>query len=653
MSDQVQTQAPRSPFVGRLLSITAVLTAMLAIYHIFNLGYYTGFTMFNVQYIYALLCLMLPMVFIAIPATFGWRKGKVPWYDWLLAVASIGCCVYFMANSVQAVHEGWEFAAPQAAVYASYVMWILALEAVRRCGGWPIFAVVLVMSVFPLFAHMLPDSFAGMSTPIDMVAIYHTLSAESLLGIPAQAFGNLVIGFLLFGIALQRTGGGKFFIDLSFALFGKVRGGPAKVAIFSSGLMGSMSGSVVTNVLTTGPLSIPAMRKVGFPKTYAAGVETCASTGGVLMPPVMGATAFVMATFLEVQYSAIVLAAIIPSALYFFGLFVQIDFYAAKQHIKGLPDIDLPKLKETFYFGWHYIFVFAFLIWMLLFQQQEALAPFYATALLIVINQTRKHCRWGMQDLKDFLESCGALFAELIGLMAGIGMIMGALAVSGMSGTIATDLLYIAGGNPVVLLIMGAVTSFVLGIGMPVTAAYIFLAIALAPALINAGMEPMAVHMFILYWGMLSFITPPVAVGAFAAAKVAGSSPMRTGFVSMQLGSIIYFIPFFFVMDPALLLQGTPVEIFTAVVTAIVGIVIVSGGLQGYLPKLGAFSDFGIMHWPMRAVFIIGGFIMVMPYNPGMMISESLFYILAIGIVCIGLSLGLIHRKALSQSYTE
>ena len=504
---------------------------------------------------------------------------------------------------------------------------------------------VFLASLFPLFAGHLPDSFAGISTPIDLAAIYHTNSEESLIGIPSQAFANLVIGFLLFGIALQRTGGGKFFIDLAFAMFGKVRGGPAKVSIFSSGLMGSMSGSVVTNVLTTGPLTIPAMRRVGFNKTYAAGVETCASTGGVLMPPVMGATAFIMATFLDIPYGEIALAAAIPSALYFFGLFVQIDFYAARMRLKGLPAIDLPAVKQTLIDGWHYIFVFAFLIWMLLVMKQEAITPFYATAMLILINQMRKHTRWKWKDFKDFAESCGSLFAELTGLMAGVGLIMGALAVSGMSGTIANDLLFIAGGDMLVLLLMGALTSLILGIGMPVTAAYIFLAIALAPALINGGMNPLAVHMFILYWGMLSFITPPVAIGAFAAASVAGSSPMRTSLVSMKMGSIIYFIPFFFVLEPALLLQGTPSEILIAIICAVGGILMVAGGLQGYLPKLGDLSERGLLHWPLRLGFIIGGFFLAMPHNPFLNMSESTLFALSFGVLGGTALAGLAHRK--------
>jgi len=364
-----------------------------------------------------------------------------------------------------------------------------------------------------------------------------------------------------------------------------------------------------------------------------------------LMPPVMGATAFIMATFLDIPYGEIALAAAIPSALYFFGLFVQIDFYAARMRLKGLPAIDLPAVKQTLIDGWHYIFVFAFLIWMLLVMKQEAITPFYATAMLILINQMRKHTRWKWKDFKDFAESCGSLFAELTGLMAGVGLIMGALAVSGMSGTIANDLLFIAGGDMLVLLLMGALTSLILGIGMPVTAAYIFLAIALAPALINGGMNPLAVHMFILYWGMLSFITPPVAIGAFAAASVAGSSPMRTSLVSMKMGSIIYFIPFFFVLEPALLLQGTPSEILIAIICAVGGILMVAGGLQGYLPKLGDLSERGLLHWPLRLGFIIGGFFLAMPHNPFLNMSESTLFALSFGVLGGTALAGLAHRK--------
>ena len=239
------------------------------------------------------------------------------------------------------------------------------------------------------------------------------------------------------------------------------------------------------------------------------------------MPPVMGATAFIMANFLETSYANVALAAIIPSFLYFFGLFIQIDARAATEKLKGLDKKELPSLSQTLREGWYYIFAFGLLVYLLLFLRREMLAPFYATPLLILINQIfSPKTRWGIKELLSFIDSLTKLFAELVGVLAGIGLIVGALSMTGLAGTLVNDLLSIAGGSPIILLMIGAITSFVLGIGMTVTAAYIFLAILLAPALISTGMNPIAVHMFIFYWGMLSFITPPVALGAFAAASV-------------------------------------------------------------------------------------------------------------------------------------
>ena len=488
---------------------------------------------------------------------------------------------------------------------------MIVLEGGRRAGGLPIFIIVTVLSFYPMYSHLLPDVVAGIGLPIDDVAIFHILGEESLFGLPMQAFAMLVFGFLLFGVALQFTGGGPFFINFAFALLGHMRGGPAKVAIFSSGLLGSMSGGPVTNVLTTGPLTIPAMRRTGFSRHYAAGVEACASTGGVLMPPIMGATAFVMASFLGVSYVTVAVAAIVPSLLYFFGLFVQIDAYAAKHGLKGLPKEELPNVGKVFREGWYFLAVFFLLLWMLVYLQQEATAPFYATALLLIINQFTSH-KLNLDKVLLLIASTGKLMAELAGILAAIGLIVGALAVTGMAGTLANDLVYIAGDNVVVLLIMGAVTSFVLGIGMTVTAAYIFLAIILAPALINAGLDPLASHMFIMYWGMLSFITPPVALSAFAAASVAQASPMRVGVESMRLGAIIYFIPFFFVFNPAMLLQGSFMEIAPVLVTAVIGVTLVSGALQGYLLGFGLLGT-GVSGIVVRTLLVVAGLVFAIP----------------------------------------
>jgi len=572
-----------------VMAVMTTAATLLAINQIFALGFFVGFTMLDGRYLYLITGLMLMMVFITFPSHRS-NLNFVPWYDKIIMAVIAVIFSYFAWNAEIIILDAWEYAAPTLGIVLALVTWVIILEAGRRAGGWPIFCIVLVLSLYPAYADRMPDVVAGIGMPVHDIAIFHVLGEESVFGVALNSFAMLVFGFILFGVALQYTGGGPFFINLAFALLGHMRGGPAKVAIFSSGLMGSMSGGPITNVLTTGPLSIPAMRRVGFSRGSAAGVEACASTGGVLMPPIMGATAFVMASFLGVSYVTIAVAAIVPSVLYFFGLFMQIDAYAARNKLEGLPKAELPRLGEVFKQGWYFIAVFVVLTVMLVYMQREATAPFIATAALLVINQFTSH-RMDLDKFMLMVAATGRLMAELAGILAAIGLIVGALAVTGMAGTLANDLVYLAGDNILVLLIMGAITSFVLGIGMTVTAAYIFLAIVLAPALINAGLDPLATHMFIMYWGMLSFITPPVALAAFAAATVAQVSAMRAGWEAMRLGAIIYFIPFFFVFNPALLLQGELAEAALLISSALLGVAILSAGLQGYLIGFGRLGE--------------------------------------------------------------
>ena len=562
------------------------------------------------HYYYALIALLLPPCFLIYPMT---RYSTRYWYDIILALAAFGGSIFFIINAETMLDQGWEFTAPAYAVWVSYMLWALTLEAVRRCGGLTLFTLVLLFSLYPTVADKLPGVISGMSSSPAETAAYHVISIESILGLPFRAFAELVIGFLVFGIALQHTGGGKFFINLAFSMFGHVRGGSAKVAIVSSGLMGSMSGSVITNVLTTGQMTIPAMKRDGLDKEYAAGVEACASTGGVLLPPIMGSTAFVMATFLNVPYTTVALAATIPALLYFFGLFVQVDAYAARNGLKGTPREELPKLSETMKEGWYYLAAFLLLIFLLVYMQREAIAPYYATGLVLILTQMSRSSRWDWSKTVSFMVATGKLLAELLAIMAGVGLIVGALSITGLSGTLVNDLLYFAGDSTLLLLLMGALTSFVLGIGMTVTAAYIFLAIILAPALIQGGLNPMSVHLFILYWGMLSFITPPVALGAFAAASIAGASPLATGFKAMRLGSVIYFIPFFFVLNPALILVGSWLEILLATITVSAGVFLVAGGLQGYLPGLGFLDRTGFTGTAGRSLLCLGGGLVALP----------------------------------------
>ncbi|MZR31417.1 TRAP transporter permease [Sneathiella litorea] len=595
-----------------LIAVTLIVVG-LAINQLFNFRFFVGHTWLDNEYQYALVGLLVPLVFLIFPASGKATFEKVPWYDTVLAAATFGLVLFFFVNAEKIIDNGWEMGAPNNIIIPGFFLWLLILEATRRAGGTALVVIVTLISLYPLYADIMPGPISGLSSSLSDTVAYHTLSAESMLGIPLRALANLVIGFLVFGVALTQTGGGKFFIDLAFAALGHVRGGPAKVAIFSSGLMGSMSGSVISNVITTGVMTIPAMRKTGFRPSYAAGVEACASTGGVLMPPIMGSTAFIMAVFLNIPYITIAVAAIIPSVLYYLALFIQIDAYAARHNMPGLPRDQLPKLGETFRQGWHFVAVFILLIVMLVYLQQEVLAPFYATALLLVINQIFSSNRWGMNEFWEFVLATGKLLAEIAAILVGVGLIVGALSITGMAGTLVNDLIFMAGGDILVLLFMGAVTSFIMGIGMTVTAAYIFLAIVLAPALVQGGLDPLSVHLFILYWGMVSFITPPVALGAFAAASIAGANPMRTGFEAMRLGSIIYFVPFFFVLDPAFIFRGELSQTAILFVSAVAGVVLIASSLQGYLVWIGNLHRHAVLGWPIRGLILIGGLALATP----------------------------------------
>lgn len=621
-----------------LLMLFTVGAIFLALNQLLNLGFFVGKTLLDTSYLYALCALLASVIFLLIPATAGAPRDRVPWYDALMFVALAAVFGYFALHGQRIIEEAWEFMAPTQAIWVAAAGWLLLLEATRRAGGLTVAIIVAMFSIYPVVAELMPGPISGLGQDLRTTAGYHFASSESVMGIPMRAFGELVIGFVMFGAALQYTGAAHFFNNLALALFGAVRGGPAKVSIFASGLMGSVSGSVVSNVLTTGVVTIPAMKRTGFSPAYAGGVEACASTGGVLMPPVMGATAFVMAAFLGMPYAVIALAALIPSLLYYFALFIQIDGYAARNGLKGLPREELPSVRETFAAGWHYIFVFALLVWMLLILQRESLAPFYATGLLLLINQIWPAYRLDWARLKRLVLGIGAALAELAALLAGVGMIIGALSVTGLAGTLANDLIYIAGNNIYVLLVMGALTSFIFGMGMTITACYIFLAIVLAPPLVAAGFDPLAVHLFMLYWGMVSFITPPVALASFVAAGIAGAAPIKVGLQSMRLGSIMYIVPFFFVLNPALILRGTPWEIVTVVLTALIGILFIASALEGYLLGYGSLRG-SAAATAGRLLVGAGGFMLALPGGGDLELSHIQLSMAGIVVAIIGVAI--------------
>ncbi|WP_299566025.1 TRAP transporter fused permease subunit [uncultured Sulfitobacter sp.] len=589
--------------IGTLFSLALVVNQL------FNIQVF-GIVLIDGRYLYLLGGLFLALSFLIFQIR-GGKGGTPSVLDWVLFALSLVTTFYLSQNAQANLSQGWEYAAPEFAQYVAVVFFLLILEATRRAGGLILFCIVTLFAFYPTFAGQVPDPFSGFQSTFMQTVPYHIYSAESSFGIPMKAFGGVVIGFILFGAVLQRTGGGQFFNDLALGMVGGYRGGAAKVSIFASGFMGSMSGSVISNVLTTGAVSIPAMRKTGFSAKTAAATEACASTGGVLMPPIMGATAFVMASFLSRPYVEIALAAAIPSILYYFSLFVQIDAYSARRGLRGLPKPDLPVLKQVMKEGWPYIFVFALLLFMMIVMRRETSAPFYATALLLVVNQFRASHRLNLERLGNMIVGVGMGLAELTAILLGVGLIVGSFSATGLAGTLVNELVFMAGDNTLVLVLMGAVTAFIFGMGMTVTACYIFLAVVLAPALEAGGLNQLAVHLFILYWGMVSYITPPVALGAFAASTMAGSNPIATGFEAMRLGGVIYIAPFFFVLNPALIGQAPALEVVTALSCALIGVAMIGAALQGYVSLVGPLT--GAAGLPLRVMLFFGGVMIAKP----------------------------------------
>ena len=596
-----------------LFAVAAILSTGLVLNQLLNLHLFAGVVFIENRYLYLLAAILFPPMVLIFPARGG--KGldtPTPWYDWLLATVAFVLLLWFAFKSERILSEGWEYGAPPIAKVSAVILWLLILETLRRTSGWPMALIVTVVSLYPVVADVIPNPLKGNPQSFSDTIAYHLTSSESAFGIPMRAFAEIVVGFIVFGVALNATGGGRFFNDLAFALVGRWRGGAAQVGIISSALQGSISGSVISNVISSGVVTIPAMKRTGFRADYAGAVEAVASTGAVLMPPVMGSTAFVMASFLGKSYGEIALAATVPALLFYIALVVQVDGYAAQLGLGGMRQSELPKLRAVMKEGWFYIPVFGLLVFLLVWLDEEAMAPFYATALLIAINQSLPQHRLRFAGLIDLAVAIAKGLAELVAILMAIGFIIGSLSVTGLAGTLANDLVYLAGGAPLLLLVMGAFTSFIFGMGMTVTACYIFLAIVLAPPLIRAGLDPLAVHLFVMYWGMVSFITPPVALATFAAAPLAGVSAMRIGLQSIRLGTAIYVVPFCFVLNPALLLKGEPATVALAVTFAFAGIIVLASALQGYVLGIGVIPRHtgGLMT---RALMIGGGLLLAVP----------------------------------------
>lgn len=463
------------------------------------------------------------------------------------------------------------------------------LEVARRSGGIPFLLVVLLLGLYPLVADRFPGLLMGIPYGFEQMIEAHVFRAEGMLGITTKIVAEIVLGFLVFAGVLIATGAGEFFIDLANAGFGRYRGGPAKVSIIASAFFGSLSGSIFSNIAGTGSITIPTMKKVGYPAHYAAAIEACASTGGVVMPPVMGAIAFVMAITIGVDYATVMIAAILPSLLFYFGLMLQVDAYAARKGLTGMETAEIPKAGEVLLRGWPFLLVLVFLVWGLLYMRWEYYAPWYASALMILLSFLRADTRMTPRRLFETARQIGLLVTQTAAIILPIAFVVSALTITGVTGSVTSGLVALGGGNIYLIILFGVLACFIMGMAGLAIVAYIFLAVTLAPAIIDVGgLNTVAVHFFIVYYAMLSVITPPVGAAAFLAATIAGARPMRTSFTAMRLGVVIYFVPLFFLFQPALVLQGDLTPLVYVLPSIVIGIILLSGGLEGYLLGVGS-----------------------------------------------------------------
>jgi len=566
------------PGLGRSIIFTLFLVGIV----VTTLQVFMVLSLFTNFYLYLLLALYLPPVFILYGAKRGVAKATVPWYDLALAIAAFSIFIYLMVYAIEITNRGWAFGAPWQFNIICLIIVPIALEAVRRLGGNVLCGFAAFFAAYPLFADKMPGLLVGASFPLNSVLNYHILSTDSVLGLPLQIVGSLVIGYLIFGVVMTFTGGGKFFLDVAFSLFGAQQGGPAKVSVISSGMFGSLSGSVISNVLTTGAFTIPTMKKTGYQPHYAAAVEACASTGGCIAPPVMGAVAFIMASILQVPYWDVVAAAAVPASLYFWALFVQVHFYAGRHGLHGVERSTLPRIGPVLKRGWPYLMALGVLVFFI-YQQREAEAPFYASFALLVVSVVKGDVKVEVRKFIELVENVGFLIVEVTAVLVACGFILGSFSMTGLGSSFAREIVALAGNTPVLLLVFGALASYILGMGMTITASYIFLAAILAPALVESGFSTIASHLFVLYWGLSSFITPPVAIGAFVAAGIAGADAMRTGLTATRLGMVLYVVPFVFIYEPALVLDAPLAEVPQVIVTAAVGLALMAGAFEGYV----------------------------------------------------------------------
>ncbi|MFC1892196.1 TRAP transporter permease [Thermodesulfobacteriota bacterium] len=498
-----------------IITFLAILLTLGAIVRALDLDRAAGLVLYTEQYLSIMLAIALPLLYLAVPAGKQRRRtGNIPWFDCIAAVMGFSAAVYTAIR--YPVLAELSTMRPADGIIVGAIMLVLLIEGLRRTCGLVLPILVLFFFVLALVGDHIPGMLQGSKVPPSKLVYYLAWDSSGVLGTPMRIVTTIVVAFVLFGQVLFKAGGSGFFTDIATVLMGRFRGGPAKISIFASAIFGSISGSTVSNIVTTGVITIPLMKRGGYSSYLAGAIEAVASTGGQLMPPVMGAAAFLMAEFLAVPYTQVVLAALVPAILYYVALFLEADLEAARKNLAGIDTSKIPAGWPVLKAGWFFPLPFILLVFALfMWNDLPEKAALRAVAVMIVCGVVfgYKRKRLSLSDLIDSMKSTGLGVLEIVMIGAAAGMVIGTLYISGFSFGLTLALVQIASGNLLILLIMAAIVCIILGMGMPTVGVYVLLATMVAPALIESGIQPLAAHLFILYFGMMSMITPPVAIG--------------------------------------------------------------------------------------------------------------------------------------------
>ncbi|MBC8438781.1 MAG: TRAP transporter permease [Deltaproteobacteria bacterium] len=541
-----------------------------------------------------------------------WTDPKNAWFslDLLLVGLTIAIQVYTLWDLDAFIFRRGDLT--QMDIYAGTAMIILLMEATRRAVGWAMMFIALFFLAQTAFSDKLFWIFYGPPSSWFTMVDYLFMRENGMYSIPIMVMATYIFLFILFGAILVRSGAGRFFINVALALTGSKVGGPAKASVLSSCLMASVSGSAVANVVTTGSFTIPLMKRIGYRPYFAGAVEACASSGGQIMPPVMGAAAFVIAEFLNVPYLKVALAGLFPALIYFFSIFVMVHFEARKRNLATVSKAELPNLKYEIKRGGHLFLAIIVIVVLMMVGYTPMLAAFWAIMSILILSSLRKETRMTPTDMLSAFEEGARLAVSVSVACAAAGIIIGCVFVSGIGLKFTNVIVSLAGGNLWIALFLTMGSSMILGMGLTTTAVYITLAALVIPALIKMGVVPIAAHLFAFYFGLVSAITPPVALASFAAAGIAGSNPMQTGWCSLRLGIAKYMLPFVFVFAPGLLFVGTWDQIIMAIVGGFAGIYALTATTEGWI--------IAKIDWPLRILLALCAFLF---FTPGLNMSIS------------------------------